>query len=333
MIVLNEELTKENIYKYITSYEIFKTYSKNFKEVNKSFFSDFRKETRPSCQVTCYNGDLLYTDFGLGKSFRAINFVMYKFGLNYYEALEKINKDFNLNLGVIIKNKNNSNKIVISKPIEVINKNNNIHNKSVLSKIIKIKKRSFNTNDKEFWNKYGIKLNTLELFNVVPISHFWINSNMFYADKYAYSYNFKMVDKIFRRKIYQPFSKYKWLNNGGKIIQGDNMLPKTGDVLIITKALKDVMSLYELGFTSIAPPSESSLISKEYMNDIKKRFKQIYIFFDNDDAGIYFTSRFKEEYKLNKSIFIPKEYKVKDISDFILTYGVNKTKTLLNLLL
>lgn len=335
MIVLNEDLTKENIYKYISSYDIFKTYSRGFKDLNKSFFSDFREETHPSCQITIFNGDLLYTDFGLGKSFRAIDFVMYKFNLNYYQALEKINRDFNLNLGVLIdKSRNKEFKIT---PKQTLNKsfiiNKPVYPKSNKVKLIQIKRRNFTKDDISYWGNYGIKKSTLELFNVTPISHFWINSNMFYADKYSYSYNFEWIDGIFRRKIYQPFNKYKWLNNGGKIIQGKHTIPEKGDLLIITKSLKDVMTLYEFGYYSIAPPSESSFIDKIYIDELKKRFKTIYIFFDNDEAGLTFASKYKELYGIDRSIIIPNEYNVKDISDFVYIYGINKAKNLIKLLL
>lgn len=334
MIVLNEDLTKENIYKYISSYEIFKTYSSEFKDLNKSFFSDFREETHPSCQITIFNGDLLYTDFGLGKSFRAIDFVMYKFNLNYYEALEKINRDFNLNLGVLIdKDIDKKFKITPRKSLNesfIINKSFSKNNRV---KLIQIKQRDFTKEDLAYWGKYGIKKETLKLFNVTPISHFWIDGNMFYAHKYSYSYNFELIDGVFRRKIYQPFSKYKWLSNGGKIIQGKSVIPDKGDLLVITKSLKDVMTLYELGYYAVSPPSESSFIDKAYIKELQERFTNIYIFFDNDEAGITFASKYKELYNIGKSIIIPNEYNAKDISDFTCIYGINSAKNLINFLL
>lgn len=52
-------------------------------------------------------------------------------------------------------------------------------------------------------------------------------------------------------------------------------LPKTGDVLIVQKAMKDIMCLYEFGIPSIAPNSENTSISDEEIAKLKERFKRI----------------------------------------------------------
>ena len=59
------------------------------------------------------------------------------------------------------------------------------------------------------------------------------------------------------------------------LIQGAHMLPKTGNVLVITKSLKDVMTLYEYGITAIAPCSENEFLTDVQYEKIKKRFKHI----------------------------------------------------------
>lgn len=51
------------------------------------------------------------------------------------------------------------------------------------------------------------------------------------------------------------------------------MLPESGDILIITKALKDVMVLYEYGIPAIAPCSENLFITEAQYNHLKERFK------------------------------------------------------------
>ena len=94
-------LTSKNLWEKIDSYNIFKAYCTNFDKVGVSFKSDMpnrpKEDTNASCQITNIKGDLLYTDFGDG-SYRAIPYVMRKFGLSYYDALRKINQDFSLGL-------------------------------------------------------------------------------------------------------------------------------------------------------------------------------------------------------------------------------------------
>jgi hypothetical protein len=327
MIVVGEDLTKEIIFKYVTSYEIFKKYSRNFREVGRSFLSDFRQESNPSCQISFIGNDLLYTDFGLGKSFRAINFVMALFGLTYHEALKKINEDFGLGLGVNVGQRGGSKVHRIN--VSEVNTNFKKHEiKSIL-----VRKRNYLQHDLEFWGRFGITKPTLELFNVVPISNYWINGKHYLAAKHSYSYNFYFEDNIYRRKIYQPFSKLKWLSNGGKVVQGEVALPYGGELLIITKSLKDVMTLYELGYTAVAPNAESMFLPIEYFEKQRQRFKRIVILFDNDETGQVFSHRFFDLYDIDKEIFIPQKYGCKDISDLVCSYGMDEAKTLLKQLL
>ena len=53
------------------------------------------------------------------------------------------------------------------------------------------------------------------------------------------------------------------------------MLPKTGDSVVITKSLKDVMCLYEYGISAIAPCSENMFLTDSQYEKLKNRFKHI----------------------------------------------------------
>lgn len=54
-------------------------------------------------------------------------------------------------------------------------------------------------------------------------------------------------------------------------------MPKNGDLLIIQKSMKDVMCLYELGITAIAPNSENLFLSDKQLEAVKNRFKRIIV--------------------------------------------------------
>lgn len=327
MYGFGEELTKENILSKVSAYDIFSYYSDNFKEVNKHFISDFREENNPSCCIAQIKGDLLYTDFGTGESYRAIDFVMAKLGVSYPDALQQINVDFQLGLGYILEFK--PSRIDVPK-IKVLPKFQDKKNSS-----IKIKKRNWEKHDYNFWyGRYYITEETLNAFSVVPITHFWINDKMFTADKYAYSFNFywKKDNSIFFRKIYQPYhKKIKWLSNGGKAYQGEGMLPKKGEVLIVTKSLKDVMVLYTLGYVSVAPPSESLFLDEKYLKKQSKRFNKLILFYDNDATGIAKAQEFSSRYSISY-VYIEEKYSqegIKDISDFVEKYGLERTQNFL----
>lgn len=315
MYEINAVLSKENILSKVDSYNLFKYYCPGFNKIGKAFKSPFHEDKHPSAFIIYYEGDLLFKDFG-GDSMRAIDFVMRYFNLTFRDALEKINFDFNLGLDGTWSNKDITlfdNIIIPEKEITVI----------------KIKKRDWDEKDLLYWIAFEISRDTLELFNVVPISYFSINDYMIKAAEYAYCYNYYWKDKVFRRKIYQPFSEDKWYSNGGDVVQGEGVLPKEGELLIITSSLKDVMTLYELGYTAIAPTSETSFVPDIYFEKQKSRFKKIIVFLDSDETGLKRSIELYEKWKL-PYILIPKEYNKKDISDFNKTYGNKESIQLIN---
>ena len=113
------------------------------------------------------------------------------------------------------------------------------------------------------------------------------------------------------------------------MLQGAHMLPETGDYVVITKAMKDCMTLYEYGIPAIAPCSETLFISEAQYEKLKKRFKHIYCLYDNDRAGMVNMAKFRRQYpdirylKLNPN-------DAKDISDYRKTFGHQKTLELIN---
>lgn len=74
-------------------------------------------------------------------------------------------------------------------------------------------------------------------------------------------------------------------------------MPKEGgEFLVITKSLKDVMCLYSCGITAIAPISENCFLNESQYERLRKKFKKIIIFFDNDLAGISNMNKFRKEF-------------------------------------
>ena len=115
------------------------------------------------------------------------------------------------------------------------------------------------------------------------------------------------------------------------MIQGAHLLPKEGgDYLVITKSLKDVMVLYECGITAIAPCSENIFLTETQYLRVKKKFKRIYLFFDNDLAGITAANKIKKKFSDLKVLFLPRHGGDKDISDFYKAHGKKKTLDLID---
>lgn len=72
------------------------------------------------------------------------------------------------------------------------------------------------------------------------------------------------------------------------------MLPKSGDYVVVTKSMKDVMVFYELGIPAIAPISENCYLTEAQHLKLVKRFKHVILFYDNDIAGVHNLNKFRK---------------------------------------
>lgn len=322
---IKKPLTFENVFKYVSDYDIFKYYCPGFIDVGQKFKSPFRKDKNASAVIyITLEGRLRFNDFVL-PTLNSIQFVkeLYSYK-SITQALARVVLDFKIKEVFAVdweegRPSPSTTPVIYDKKITKPTKT-----------IIKVRYRKWAKYDLDYWSNFGISLNTLAAFNVHPIDYFWINDDRIKAEKYSYSYNYYWDGDIYKRKIYQPFSKVaKWFGNGGRgVVQGEGMLPYAGDLLIITKSLKDVMTLHELGYTSIAPSTEKTMPSKKYLDKQKTRFDKIIIFLDNDDTGIKASQKHSEELNL-PYILIPEHAQVKDISDYVNAYGDKKAKELL----
>ena len=310
----------------ITEYDIFKYYCPSFIELRKKFKSELREDNSPTVSITPYNGRLLYKDFGhLDHSFDCFNYVKYKYGCSFIGALRIIDCDFNLGLS--------SKKDAINFTMGYMAYRQDKTPKLTKSQIIiKKKKRLWNKKDAKFWSQYLISKKILTMFAVEPISHFWINSTRFTCKSISYAFKFKN-----RYKIYSPYdNENKWLSNTKKTdVQGYNQLPNNGERLIITSSLKDVMCLRSAGYFSIAMQSEMQFPEETLISELKTRFTQIDILYDNDfdketNPGQTMAKKICDLYGF-KNICIPDEFKSKDPSDLVNKVGnFHELKNILN---
>jgi hypothetical protein len=314
------ELTSDNIRSRVSSFDLFSYYCEPFKEVNLKFCSELRKDTYPTCSIQAYEGRLFYKDFATGESFDDIGYIQKKYNVDFLKALAFINRDFNLDL---------SGQLEDSLPtmafFGIPDKSIDIHALAKETAQIKVQIRPWDkVIDGTYWkDKYGFTVAQLKYFNIFPIKYFWINNKLYSGSKNTYGYYFGTEEGLERWKIYQPLGPKdkKWFSNIGKtILQGYKQLPDSGDLLFITSSLKDVVTLRKLGFYAIAPSAESTIIPEDIIAELKRRFKHVVIFYDNDDPGIVSADKHSKLYDV-KSISVPITSKTKDPSDFVEKYN------------
>ena len=315
-------LTKEKILSLVTEQEIIECFLPDKINFKSPILSPFREEKSPSFTFKKVGNKIIFMDWGSGFKGDAFTFVQRLHQCSFTESLYLINQK--LQLGLTDQNIN-----INIKPKELI-----VNEKDVSrNTIIQIEKQMFTLTDYRYWSQYGISIKTLNKYNVKSCRNVWINDKLsmtYSSSNPIYAYAFTNDDYI-RYKIYRPLAqkKQKWISNiTYKCIEGFDNLNKTGELLIITKSLKDVMCLRELGYDAISLHSEVTQYRDDIHQEISSRFKKIIIFYDNDKTGIEHSNKIVNEKDI-KAIFIPEKYKVKDISDFISTFNIQNAKQLL----
>ena len=164
---------------------------------------------------------------------------------------------------------------------------------------IGIVRQPFTEVDKKYWKQFHISIDTLKRFNVFSIKYFLCNRvvrGTYKEDNPMYAY--KVYDKF---KIYRPLaSKYtKWRTNlTNRHVQGLAELPyEGGNLLVITKSLKDVMCLYEMGINAIAASSETTFIPDDILKSLRYKWKHIVILYDRDATGMKKARHYSKQYK------------------------------------
>lgn len=172
--------------------------------------------------------------------------------------------------------------------------------------------------DKQYWDQFGISLTTLNQYQVFSIKYYLCNKAVagIYSEK-SPMYAYKVNDRF---KIYRPLaSKYtKWRTNlTSSDIQGFAQLPDgQRNLLIVTKSLKDVMVLHEMGFDAVSPASETTFIPDNILDSLKAKYRKILILYDRDKTGMKKARDYSHKYELD-AFFVNKRFNAKDISDAV----------------
>lgn len=313
-------ITKEFVLDNISQEQIFSLYLSHtdIKVLKKQYTNTLRDDKNSDCSYIYINNTLYFRDFALGESYNCFDLLVKYYNLSFIEAVSKIANDFNL---INLNTNYNSN----LKKTEY-----SIYEKKICK--IQVKEINWNKQNKQYWNQYYFKDSTLDKLRIKPISHYWVNDDMF-IPKQSYSY-YHGFDIEHRRTILNLNSdkKYKWIKNlDDTTIQGYNLLPKTGDLLIITKSYKDIGIYLEEGISSISSNAEGISIRLDKIKELKERFKRIILQIDSDTQEALNNSIKLSNFYEIPAIYFPEKLnkKCKDISGIRKSEGVNNTQQLI----
>jgi len=270
--------------------------------------SPIRKDSKPSFGINSPDGNKIYwIDLSTKDKGGLFDLLALMWNTDFNGVLRQINKDLpNIHSSITYRGYSKCNV-------------NSYHSYSSNSDL-KCKTREWRHYDIAYWESYGITLPWLKYAEVYPVSHKIVEKDghqyVFGADKYAYAYVEHKEGKV-TLKIYQPFNTYgyKWSNkHDSSVISLWTKVPKTGDKICICSSLKDALCLWcNTGIPCIAPQGEGYKLSDTAVSELKKRYKQVYILFDNDEAGIMDAQTLAESTGFT-NLVLPQGYG-KDVSD------------------
>lgn len=306
----------EEILYYVDEYSLYCHYLGYIPLIKRLYHSPIRDDDHTPSFVLIPNKNkespfqYMWIDYGvaLTKNDNNIFTLISKiYNISYVEAKIKVCRNFGL--GGEIKHED----LKVIRPLPTANKRYTIE----------IKSKAFTISELSYFHKYNINTSLLKRYNVYSVNYFFINQKIQKAKTMAFAYRIK--DKF---QLYFPFDdkRCKFRNNWDyTCVPGLEQL-QYKDTLIITKSLKDVMCLASFGYDSISPRSECILLPKEIINFIFKKYKNIFVLFDNDGKHNASDYPFPQ-------IQVPPESGTKDISDYHALYGSEKTNLLIKTLL
>lgn len=285
--------------------------------------SPLRADNNPTCSFyRNKSGDLIFKDFSDGFHGNFISVVMKMFNVPYHKAVNIIANDF----GIIKKDGYETNKPKIEYSGSKVTERE--------ATIIQCEIKPFSEEELAWWESFGITEPTLKKFKVFSVKNVFLNGVVTATStKFSpiYGYYFGMKDGIEQWKIYFPMRKsYRFLLNTG-VIQGLKQIPKGCEEIVITKSMKDVMTLYELGITAIAPQAESVILPDKIIKALDKIGIKLKITNgDWDRAGQLFMLKSRKVYKTICLTFKDKAKLGKDMSDFVKLHGKEKAQKLVD---
>lgn len=269
-------------------------------EMIKSVFNPDDKT--PSMSIYLWgNGKYRFNDFSTGIKGGPIDLVMEMRKIGYGPACDLIISDYRTYLA--------------KGDVPVI-----LFRKHAKYKPIAYPVRPWSMQDAHYWGQYGLSRGDCEGLGISSLESYTLSNgqhNMTVSGHHIYGY-FTAQRELY--KIYQPMVKDRKFMKIKSHVQGYDQLERKSPLLVITKGLKDVGVIKKMGWESIAPDSENSLLPKEVVDDIKSSYLDIITIFDSDSPGMLGMQRYKQEYGFP---YISLDLE-KDPSDSVKVHGLDR---------
>lgn len=310
----NNSISFEDIRRKVTDADLV-SYYLGVTEIPCVIHSPLRKDAKPSFGLYSRDGNRIYwTDLATKETGGVYDLLSLMWACSYREVLGRISRD--------MRNFTSGARVGTYSPCAIRDINSYQKNSDLQCRI-----REWREYDIDYWASYGVPLEWLKYADVYPISHKIVISDgkryVFGADKLAYAFVERKENKI-TLKIYQPLNKqYKWANKHDRsVISLWTKIPEKGDKVCICASLKDALCLWaNTGIPAIAVQGEGYSMSETAISELKRRYRSVYILFDNDEAGLIDGEKLSSQTGFI-NLVLPKFANGKDVSD--LFHSVSK---------
>ena len=324
----DQRFTKEFILSHVTQEQIFIKYLGIIPDTEKKFSNPLRNDPTPNCKFKWFGKWLYFRDWLESNAFNCFEIVKRIYNCSYSESLQLICLHFNLletdlsyEMRYTIQPKE---QLEVAKSIEK-------------NEIRILRKKIWEKSDIQYWKDYYLESD--DLLDTSPITTYWYNQEQHNAPKLSFAYHFYDYEyKLYFTQANKTKGEAKFLHTDAQILQGSKYLTYEKSTLIITSSYKDAKVInridknYDLDLESIAPQSETTLISKEKIAFLKSKYKALILYHNNDEAGLRESQKQAELYDI-PFIVNPESVKEKDPSDYVKNNGLDSGCDLINHLL
>lgn len=161
----------------------------------------------------------------------------------------------------------------------------------------KFKIREWNNIDSKFWcENTNISFKDLENEYCRPLSYFLREGLKGWFEKYFNTAYINKINDSF--KYYNPEKRDWWTNMDNSCIGGYREF-NSSKVLIVTKNLKSYLCITNLGYNCRYITHETINIPKDITDYWNENFDKIIYIMDNDETGINYLKKLKENWEKN----------------------------------
>lgn len=308
--------TRESILTKVSQTEIFSRFLNIEVVPGRLIRSPFRNDVKPSCKFGWYSNMLWFKDFSTGQTLNCFTMVMHLRGCDHWEALRIIADEFE-----------------IDKLPQVYEYKEPVESGKSKKRDIQVEFGSWTPEMVAYLKSYHLDFQTITTYRVHPVVKVWLDGRLVWrANSWdqAFGYYFGKNGESQRWKIHFFMRKggTRFICNTNRII-GWVQLPESGDTLVITKSMKDVMCMSMFAVNAISMQGETTLPYDYIIDGLMQRFTRIISLYDYDKTGIASATKLYENHGI-KPLFFKNVEQVKDFSDYLKLNGPTKTQRLIN---